>query len=166
MRRSIPYVVLAILFGAVLGVGSYAFVYAKGYSYLQNSPSACANCHVMNEQYSGWIASSHHTAATCNDCHTPHNVIGKYAVKATNGFFHSLHFTLGDYPDVIQITNLDRRVTESACRYCHANITQDIDAGNVHGKAESIHCTRCHLSVGHSESAARVEFPELPRSKP
>jgi len=166
MRRSVLYVVLAILFGAILGAGSYAFVYAKGYSYLEDKPSACANCHVMNDQYSGWIKSSHRSAATCNDCHTPHNVIGKYAVKASNGFFHSFHFTTGKYPDVIQITNFDRQVTESACRYCHAAITQDIDAGNVHGKAESIQCTRCHLSVGHSESAARVEFPELFRSKP
>lgn len=161
MKFSILHVSIAILVGSLVGLGSYAFVYAKGYSYLQNNPSACANCHAMNDQYSGWIKSSHHSAATCNDCHTPHNLLGKYAVKVSNGFFHSFYFTTGRYPDVIQITNFDRGVTESACRYCHAAITQDIDAGNVHGRTESIHCTRCHLSVGHSESAARLRIPSL-----
>lgn len=81
--------ILAILIGALGGVGGYAFVYAKGYSYLLNDPTACANCHVMRAQYDAWIKSSHHSAATCNDCHTPHNLAGKYAVKAMNGFFHS-----------------------------------------------------------------------------
>lgn len=121
--------VLALLVGVVIGVGGYAFVYAKGYSYLSNDPRACANCHVMNTQYDGWIKSSHHTAATCNDCHTPHNVLGKYAVKATNGFFHSFYFTAGTYPDNVEITKFDREVVESACRHCHQNITQAIDRG-------------------------------------
>ena len=159
MRFSALHITLLCLIGAVVGAGSYAFIYAKGYSYLQNDPSACANCHVMNDQYSGWVKSSHHSAATCNDCHTPHNLIGKYAVKASNGFFHSFYFTTGKYPDNIQITRFDRGVVESACRHCHAAITQAIDATNVHGKAEGVQCTRCHISVGHSEGAASLAWP-------
>ena len=81
--------IVAVLAGFVIGIGLYTFVYAKGYSYLTNNPQACANCHVMQTQYDAWIKSSHHSVATCNDCHTPHNIIGKYAVKASNGFFHS-----------------------------------------------------------------------------
>ena len=38
---------------------------------------------------------SHHAVATCNDCHTPHNLVGKYVVKARNGFWHSFYFTTG-----------------------------------------------------------------------
>jgi len=150
---------LASLVGVILGVGGYAFVYAKGYSYLSNDPRACANCHAMNSQYDGWIKSSHHSAATCNDCHTPHNLIGKYAVKASNGFFHSFYFTTGRYPDNIRITRFDREVVESACRHCHQAITQAIDGNNVHGTAEGIHCTRCHFSVGHSEASASLRRP-------
>jgi cytochrome c nitrite reductase small subunit len=154
--------VLGIAVGVTVGVGCYAFVYAKGYSYLLNDPAACANCHVMREQYDGWVKSSHHSAATCNDCHTPHNLIGKYAVKATNGFFHSFYFTSGRYPDTIEITSFDRKVVEAACRRCHENITQAIDANSIHGKAQGLLCTRCHLSVGHSESAASVpKQPDL-----
>jgi len=102
--------ITAILIGVLVGVGGYAFVYAKGYSYLSNDPRACANCHVMTGQYDGWIKSSHHSAATCNDCHTPHNILGKYAVKANNGFFHSFYFTTGWYPDNVAITKFDRHL--------------------------------------------------------
>ena len=71
MRTSLTITaVLAILVGVVVGVGAYTFLYAKGYSYLLNDPNACQNCHVMREQFDGWVKSSHHNAATCNDCHT------------------------------------------------------------------------------------------------
>ena len=159
MRPGRLTLLLSVLIGTVVGVGGYAFIYAKGYSYLLNDPSACANCHVMRGQYDAWSKSSHHSAATCNDCHTPHNIAGKYAVKAMNGFFHSFYFTTGRYPDTIEITDFDRRVTENACRRCHDNITQAIDASNVQGHAQGISCTRCHYSVGHSEAAASLETP-------
>ncbi len=151
----------AVVAGLVIGLGFYTFIYAKGYSYLTNNPQACANCHVMQNEYDAWIKSSHHSVATCNDCHTPHNIVGKYAVKASNGFFHSFYFTTGFYPDNIRITNFDHTVTESACRYCHENITAAIDGNVVHGSAQGIECTRCHSSVGHSEWAASSTYPTL-----
>lgn len=157
-------IILAVLVGCFVGVGLYTFVYAKGYSYLTNDPTACTNCHVMRAEYDGWVKSSHRNAATCNDCHTPHNLVGKYAVKASNGFFHSFYFTTGLYPDNIEITKIDHRVTESQCRRCHADITAAIDGNVVHGKAEGLQCTRCHTSVGHSESDAALKNPIVARS--
>ena len=109
-RSSTVFIAVAVLLGVVIGLGIYTFLYAKGYSYLTNNPEACANCHVMQAQYEGWLKSSHHSAATCNDCHTPHNIIGKYAVKANNGFWHSFYFTSGRYPDTIEITKFDHKV--------------------------------------------------------
>ena len=162
MRPKWLMLLLAVLVGAAVGVGGYAFVYARGYSYMLNNPSACANCHVMRIQYDAWVKSSHHSVATCNDCHTPHNLAGKYAVKAMNGFFHSFYFTTGHYPDNIEITHFDRTVTENACRRCHGNIVQAIDANDVHGQAEVIQCTRCHYSVGHLEAAGSLELPGKP----
>ncbi len=164
MQRSSVMVVLAVFLGAVFGLGTYTFIYAKGYSYLTNRPAACANCHVMQAQYDAWLKSSHRSVATCNDCHTPHNIIGKYAVKAYNGFWHSYHFTGGDYPDTIEITKFDHRVAENACRRCHENITAEIDGNVVHGKAEGLQCTRCHDSVGHSELASSKLTMPLTRS--
>ncbi len=91
-----------------------------------------------------------------NDCHTPHNIVGKYAVKANNGFWHSFYFTSGRYPDTIEITKFDHQVVENACRRCHESIVSAIDGNVVHGKAQGLECTRCHNSVGHSESASAV----------
>src|SRR2546422_11545383 len=83
------YTIHGILLGAVIGVaigiGVYTLAYAKGWSYLTDDPAACANCHVMREQFDGWLKSSHRSVATCNSCHTPANFVGKYATKASNG---------------------------------------------------------------------------------
>src|SRR5688572_17989710 len=65
---------LSVAIGGAAGLGAYTFMYAKGASYLTNNPAACANCHIMNDQYDGWIKSSHRSVAGCNDCHTPHSL--------------------------------------------------------------------------------------------
>ena len=165
MRRSpLVLIVIGVLLGSAIGVAAYTFLYAKGYAYLTNDPQACTNCHVMQAEYDAWLKSSHHSAATCNDCHTPHNLLGKYAVKANNGFWHSFYFTTGRYPEVIEITKFDHQVAENACRRCHESITAAIDGNVVHGKANGIQCTRCHVCVGHSEVAAATMRPFLNRS--
>ncbi len=135
------------LIGLALGIGTYTFVYAKGYSYLSNNPQACANCHVMENQYAGWLKSSHHSVATCNDCHTPHNLVGKYATKAENGFWHSFYFTTGGYPENIQARARSRRITENACRRCHADIAADV--ASPHAGTGTLSCIQCHGHVGH-----------------
>ena len=93
------WLVLAGLFGGIVGLGGFTVSYANGLSYLTDNPKACANCHVMREFYDGWNRGSHKHVATCNDCHTPHdNIVAKYAVKALNGFRHSYAFTTGQIP--------------------------------------------------------------------
>lgn len=135
----------ALVCGLAIGVGIFTFVYARGASYLTDDPRACANCHVMEEQYSGWSRSSHRSVAVCNDCHTPPGFLPKYATKALNGFNHSLAFTTGRFPDPIQITALNRRVTRSSCIKCHAAIVDEIDGGS----GERLDCLPCHRNVGH-----------------
>jgi cytochrome c nitrite reductase small subunit len=141
-------VVSAVLLGVAGGVGFYTFAYARGGSYLTNDPAACANCHVMHEQYAAWAASSHHGAAACNDCHTPPGLVAKYLTKAENGFWHSFAFTTGRFPEPIRITDRNRDVTERACRGCHAAVVEAIDPGR-HGAADRLPCTQCHRDVGH-----------------
>ena len=116
-------------------------------SYLTNDPAACANCHVMRDQYDGWQRSSHRSVAVCNDCHAPHDVIGKYSTKARNGFWHSFYFTTGTFHEPIRITSRNAAVTEGACRTCHADIVSAIDSSPRHGEALS--CVSCHRNVGH-----------------
>lgn len=147
--RSTAALAAAVALGLVLGLGAFTFGYARGYSYLTNDPQACANCHIMTEHFDAWTKSSHRAVATCNDCHTPHNLVGKYVTKAKNGFWHSFYFTTGRFPDPLRITEGNRRITEHACRDCHAEVTDVIDpAGAAHG-AGPLPCVRCHTHVGH-----------------
>ena len=139
--------ILVVAAGLAIGVGAYTFVYARGVAYLTNDPSACVNCHVMREQYDGWIAGSHRAVAVCNDCHTPPGLVGKYATKALNGFWHSFAFTTGRFHEPIGINARNHAVTETACRHCHAAVVEAIDTGR-HGTAR-LTCTGCHASVGH-----------------
>lgn len=138
------------LVGSAGGLGLFTFTYAEGTSYLGNDPEACANCHVMQGHLDAWVKSSHANVATCNDCHAPHDAVGKYYCKARNGFWHSLAFTTGDYPDNIRIHQYNRDVVEHACRDCHAAMTHTIDVGTTGvGGQEPLSCVRCHADVGH-----------------
>jgi len=140
---------LGIPAGILIGIGLFTFVYARGGSYMTDDPAACANCHVMKEQFEGWMKSSHRKVAVCNDCHTPHGLIPKYFTKALNGFNHSFAFTTGRFPEQILITGRNHRVAEDACMKCHEEITSGIRASR-HLSNESVSCTTCHRSVGHA----------------
>ena len=140
-------IVLGAAIGLAVGVGGYTFVYARGASYLTDNPAACANCHVMREQYDGWIKSSHRAVAVCNDCHTPPGLVPKYATKASNGFWHSFAFTTGRYPDPLRIKAHNRVIAEEACRKCHRAIVDAIDPPHRPGAGAA--CLACHHAVGH-----------------
>ncbi len=139
--------ITAVLTGLAVGLAAYTFLYAKGGSYLTNDPAACANCHVMQGHFDAWLKSSHHSVATCNDCHTPPGLAPKYLVKLENGAHHSWAFTTGRFPDNIMITRLDLKVAEKACRKCHSEIAAAID--HARGRGDNFNCIRCHESVGH-----------------
>jgi len=144
------YSLLAILFGVLLGVGIFTFGYGKGLSYLSNDPQGCANCHVMQDHLDTWQKSSHHHVAVCNDCHLPHDPVGKWVTKGDNGFFHSLAFTLENYHEPIQIKPRNARVTQNACIDCHQDLIESTSL--VHGGpgGDSTSCVHCHSDVGHA----------------
>lgn len=138
----------AALAGALVGLGLYTFVHARGASYLGSDPAACVNCHIMRPQYEAWSRGSHRAVAGCNDCHAPADSLSrKLFVKGVNGFNHSWAFTTGRFHEPIAITDFNRRVVEEACRGCHGAIVQAIDRP-AHGEA-GMRCTRCHADVGH-----------------
>ena len=141
------------LLGAALGLGSYTFAYARGWAYLTDDPRACANCHIMNEQYDGWIKSSHRSVAVCNDCHVPSGIVGRYVTKARNGFWHSYYFTTGDFPEPIRALPASRAIAEVNCRRCHDPVVEAMGVPS-HAGSRDISCIRCHGSVGHLELAA------------
>ena len=144
----VPALVLAASIGLFAGVGSYTFYYGEGHSYLSNDPAACVNCHIMREQYDGWQHSSHHAVATCNDCHTPHGLVAKYASKAENGFWHSKGFTLQDFPEPIMIKPRNAAVLQQNCVTCHSQILHEINP-HARDRRQMLDCVHCHRDVGH-----------------
>ena len=145
--RTAQGIILGAAIGLAAGIGGYTFIYAKGGSYMTNDPGACANCHIMQQYYDGWLKSSHRSVAVCNDCHTPAGFVGKYAAKASNGFWHSFAFTTGRFPEPLKIKPHNRDITEQACRKCHQEITEIIEG--PHKDAPELSCVRCHSAVGH-----------------
>ncbi|MBK8987649.1 MAG: cytochrome c nitrite reductase small subunit [Chloroflexi bacterium] len=132
--------------GGIVGLGGYTFAYAEGASYFSNDPSACVNCHVMQEVYDGWNHGSHKAVAACNDCHTPHTFPAKYVIKGINGWNHSVAFTTGNFPNPIRITDLNRQVAYDNCLYCHGSL---VTAVSHEDSADPTDCLTCHAGVGH-----------------
>lgn len=138
----------ALILGMLSGLGTFTFGYGQGASYLSSDPAACANCHVMQDHYDSWQNSSHKNVAVCNDCHLSHHPIGKWIVKADNGFFHSLAFTTGDYPDPIRIKPRNKRVAQNACLHCHSDFVHSMLPERPGG--DMLSCVHCHSDVGHA----------------
>lgn len=136
------------MLGMAVGLGLYTFTYAEGTSYLSNDPRACANCHIMNEQYDGWVKGSHKAVATCNDCHVPHDFVGKYVAKMSNGYHHSKGFTLQDFHEPIMIKARNAAVLQENCLRCHGDFVHEIVAGSSTAE-NAVSCVHCHRDVGH-----------------
>ena len=141
------HLLLCAFVGVALGLGAYTFNYAEGTAYLSDEPRACVNCHVMREVYEGWLRSSHHAVATCNDCHVPHRWAGKWFSKVRNGFNHSWAFTSGDFPDPIRITRRNARVLDENCVACHTELVAPVAPSGLSGQEQR--CVVCHRAVGH-----------------
>lgn len=138
----------AMLLGLLAGLGAFTFYYAEGFSYFGTEPEACANCHIMNPQYDSWQKSSHHTVASCVDCHLPHDFIGKYIAKAENGYHHSKAFTLQNFHEPIMIKAKNSRILQENCVECHKDMVHDVYKGDF-SNPEKVGCIHCHRTVGH-----------------
>lgn len=142
---------LAVAAGLVAGTGLYTADYAEATAYLSNDPAACVNCHVMREQYDAWQKGAHHNQ-TCNDCHVPQDLLGKYWTKAEHGYRHSKGFTFQDFHEPIRITLGSLEVVQRNCVRCHEGLVGGIGAAAAHGedaRETGSGCVHCHAGVGH-----------------
>ncbi len=147
-NRVVAGVVLSVMVGVLSGAAAFTFAYAEGTSYLSNDPAACMNCHVMREHHDGWSKSPHHAFATCNDCHVPHDLVGKYTAKAVHGWRHSKAFTMQDFHEPIRITPGDLKLVEQNCVRCHSSLVGDLPGhGGIGGN--DVNCVHCHAGIGH-----------------
>ncbi len=142
-------VMIGLLIGTPVGLGTFTFYYANGFSYLSDNPKSCINCHVMNSQFESWKKSSHRAVAVCNDCHTPGGYLTKYAAKASNGFAHSWAFTTGQFKEPIEIKPHNRERVEVSCRNCHSALLESSHFSRQ--QLKQVTCTHCHSQVGHNK---------------
>lgn len=157
---------VAAFVGVVAGMGLFTFQYAEGLSYFSTDPAACANCHIMQPQYDAWQKASHHTVATCVDCHLPHDFINKYIAKAENGYYHSKGFTFQDFVEPIVIKEKNLRLLQENCLECHGDMVHEL-VTNEPSDPDFIQCVHCHSGVGHGERAGlggRETWKEMERS--
>jgi cytochrome c nitrite reductase small subunit len=102
----------------------------------------------MREHHESWQKASHHAAATCNDCHVPHDFLGKWLSKAENGFWHSKGFTLQDFHEPIRIKPGNAAILQANCIGCHQDVVHEISTLGSAGAVDNS-CVRCHQTVGH-----------------
>ena len=145
---------LAVALGIFIGASAFTFTYAEGHSYLTNDPQACLNCHVMREQFYGWLKSSHHAVATCNDCHVPTEFLGKWYTKIDHGYRHSKGFTFNDFHEPIQIKEHSLEVVQNNCVRCHQETVSMMTTTLPHGGdiGQQLNCVMCHSGIGHGGS--------------
>ena len=118
--------VVTTMLGVLLGLVGFTFHYGEGLSYFSKEPAACVNCHIMRPQYDSWQKASHHTVATCVECHLPHDFIPKWVAKAENGFWHSKGFTFQDFPEPIFIRQRNQMVLHDNCLHCHSDFVHEM----------------------------------------
>jgi cytochrome c nitrite reductase small subunit len=148
--RRLP-LILSVLAGMLLGSSLFVLNYAEGLAYLSNDPEACTNCHIMQPQFDAWQRAPHAAVAVCNDCHTPHDLVGKYVTKARNGWNHSVAFTLQNFDEPIRIKSFNEAIVEENCRECHEALVNQI-TGHYGAEDQELDCVRCHRGGGHALS--------------
>jgi cytochrome c nitrite reductase small subunit len=155
-KQELGPILLAIVLGALAGIGGYTFSYAKGLSYFSHDPRACVNCHIMQREYDGWQKSGHHHVAVCIDCHLPEAFIPKYLAKSENGWRHGKLFTTGGFVEPIEVKAAGRAILQENCVRCHGALTAEMRqnrSSSAHAESENLPCTHCHADVGHGERA-------------
>ncbi len=153
---------ITILLGILIGLILFVFNYAEGTSYFSSNPNACTNCHIMEPQFDSWQKSSHHTSATCVECHLPHKFIPKWIAKAENGFLHSKGFTFQNFPEPIMIKDKNKLILQENCIQCHNNLVDEV-MKNHHPL--NTDCLHCHSSVGHGNQIGIGKYTPVNRKE-
>ncbi|MFA9478382.1 cytochrome c nitrite reductase small subunit [Phycisphaerales bacterium AB-hyl4] len=146
-------IAVAILGGMFAGMSAFTFTYGEGTSYFSDDPRSCINCHVMEDHFDSWLASSHAHVASCTDCHMPSETIHGFIAKADNGFFHSWEFTFQTFHEPIRIKPRNARIVQNSCLDCHSDFVHEMKP--IERGGEMMSCVHCHAEVGHAGSRRR-----------
>lgn len=137
---------IGVLALVILGVGALAaFFLMLGPPQLlakSESPSFCASCHVMEDEYQAWAHNGAHRRKKCVDCHLPNdNVALHYVWKSIDGMKDTLFFYSGHVPERITISAHAKEVVQANCIRCHESAVAHIDQQRL--------CWQCHRRIAH-----------------
>lgn len=142
--------------GCFFGLSAYIFQISQAASYLSDDPKACINCHIMTPMYASWQHSSHANAASCNDCHVPHDsALRKYYFKAMDGSRHSFLFTFRMEPQVIRARYESKEVIQANCLRCHGDQVHQATTEPIFERS----CVECHREVPHGRPDSLTATP-------
>ncbi len=142
------YILYAAITAAVLVLALFAYV-TDAPAYAGTNPSTCNNCHVMDYQYENWYHAGHAEAATCVECHLPHdNVFQYYVAKAQTGIHDVYVFSTGQTPVQIRAKPATDEMIQANCVRCHRDTVENIMSGP---QPFDRHCWDCHRSVAHGD---------------
>jgi cytochrome c nitrite reductase small subunit len=160
--------VVVVCLGTFCGLSLFILYSAKAFSYLSDDPAVCVNCHIMAPQYASWFHSAHRNAATCNDCHVPHdNLFRHYAFKAQDGLRHATMFTFRLEPQVIRIKEAGRDAVQENCLRCHGSLLElhaSLSGRSLDDVSKRL-CWECHRETPHGRerSLSSVPYARVPR---
>lgn len=128
------------LLAFVCGVGSV--LVANATIEYTDQRAFCGQCHSM-EGVAVTHKNSTHAQFSCNECHTPANLVAKLPYKAQVGF-HDIFVTVtGTVPSTIHATSSMKEVVKANCIRCHSTTISTV-AMDV-----KPFCVDCHKSVPH-----------------
>ncbi|MDR2350855.1 MAG: cytochrome c nitrite reductase small subunit [Deltaproteobacteria bacterium] len=160
-----------LVFGLLAGVTVYLLYVSRAFSYANDLPETCLNCHIMGTYYQSWKGSSHYARATCNDCHVPQDGFArKWYFKATDGLYHAAVYTLSAEPQVIRPRAGSNRVIMENCIRCHEQLVTEFTRMNVNmndalaGKDKT--CWDCHRDLAHGGVSGLGTTDNLPNPFP
>jgi len=168
---------LFLLGGVAAGLGLYTAYASRIFSYLEDDPAACVNCHIMSVSYKSWERDAHSKWTTCKDCHVPqHSKLAALLFDAKDGLHHGAVLLAGKEPPAPRPLPAAANVIQENCVRCHTTLTSElVRAGKVsaiddikHGKQKA--CWECHRHVPHTKISGLASAPNaivpLPSASP
>ena len=143
--------------GRVVSLATLSIVFlvlviaGAGFQWVNDQSWFCNSCHEMNFHYHSWQVSSHHTRATCLECHGEPGLRGLIEEKV-RGLEQLVAHVTGQYKMPLQIIV---RVRNEQCLTCHpeARTLPDSKMAVSHARhiQKDVLCADCHSRIVHNE---------------
>lgn len=113
----------------ILLLAAAAMVFASGAIVVSEQPGFCNSCHIMNNYYDNWKASSH-SEVNCLECHLQPGFMGHVKGKI-NGLSQAIDCIVGRVGTKPSATILDESCLRSECHSTEELLTKDINFNGI-----------------------------------